>query len=62
MAAKMKSKPYRKNSRPDFDELRTLIMWWALRVKLACNYGSFSKILLSSADRPIVEDSHKDTF
>jgi type I restriction enzyme S subunit len=62
MAAKMKGKPHRKNSRPDFDELRVPIMWWALRVKLACNYGGFARILMASKDRTIVEDSHKDTF
>jgi len=37
MAAKMKSKPYRQGSRPDFDFRRVQIMWWCLRVKLACN-------------------------
>jgi type I restriction enzyme S subunit len=62
MSAKMKVKPHRDNSRPDFDELRIEIMWWALRVKLACNYRAFSKILRASGERPIVEESHKDTF
>jgi ribA/ribD-fused uncharacterized protein len=62
MAAKMKGKPHRKNSRLDFDELRIPIMWWALRVKLACNHRSFSRILLASKDLPIVEDSHKDAY
>lgn len=62
MAAKMKSKPHRKNSRPDFDQLRVPIMFWTLRVKLACNLQSFSSVLLASGDRPIVEDSHKDAF
>lgn len=62
MAAKMKSKPHRKNSRPDFDELRVAIMWWTLRVKLACNLRAFSQALLASGEAPIVEDSHKDQF
>jgi ribA/ribD-fused uncharacterized protein len=62
MAAKMKSKPHRQNSRPDFDELRVVIMWWALRVKLACNLEKFSQVLLGSHELPIVEDSHKDQF
>jgi predicted NAD-dependent protein-ADP-ribosyltransferase YbiA (DUF1768 family) len=62
MAAKMKSKPHRQNSRPDFDELRVSIMWWSLRVKLACNWFEFSQQLLASGELPIVEDSHKDTF
>src|SRR5262249_40268210 len=42
--------------------LRVQIMWWALRVKLACNYKAFSHILRASKTRAIVEDSHKDTF
>ena len=62
MAAKMKSKPHRSDSRPDFDELRILVMWWTLRVKLACNFRAFSQVLLASNDLPIVEDSHKDAF
>ena len=62
MAAKMKGKPYRSQSRPDFDALRVPIMWWALRVKLACNFKSFGSMLRASRDLPIVEDSHKDTF
>lgn len=62
MAAKMKGKPHRKNSRPDFDELRVEIMWWALRAKLACNLPKFSHVLLASRNMPIVEDSHKDQF
>jgi len=62
MAAKMKGKPHRKDSRPDFDELRVPIMWWCLRVKLACHYLSFSRVLVASGERAIVEDSHKDTF
>lgn len=62
MAAKMKGKPHRKNSRPDFDALRVPIMWWALRVKLAYHPRTFGRLLLDSGDRPIVEDSHKDTF
>jgi ribA/ribD-fused uncharacterized protein len=62
MAAKMKGKPHRNNSRPDFDALRVPIMWWALRVKRACNYRAFARILRASQDRPIVEDSHKDSF
>ncbi|MBY0458422.1 MAG: NADAR family protein [Gemmataceae bacterium] len=62
MAAKMKGKPHRKDSRPDFDALRVPIMWWALRVKLACNVNAFSRVLLASGEQAIVEDSHKDTF
>jgi len=62
MAAKMKSKPHRAQSRSDFDELRVPIMWWALRVKLACNPSTFGRLLTSTSGLAIVEDSHKDTY
>jgi ribA/ribD-fused uncharacterized protein len=62
MAAKMKSKPHRPEARPDFDALRVPIMWWSLRVKLACNPVTFAGLLTSTAGRVIVEDSHKDAY
>jgi ribA/ribD-fused uncharacterized protein len=62
MAAKMKAKPHRRVSRPDFDTLRVPIMWWSLRVKLACNPEAFPRLLASTAGVPIVEDSHKDAY
>src|ERR1700742_4109644 len=62
MAAKMKGKPHRSNSRPDFNANRVRIMWWSLRVKLACNPSRFSQLLTSTGGRPIVEDSHKDAY
>ncbi len=62
MAAKMKSKPHRNNSRQDWDEIRYKIMRWCLRVKLAQNYNEFSKLLISTYDKPIVEQSRKDDY
>jgi ribA/ribD-fused uncharacterized protein len=62
MAAKMKSKPHRHEARPDFDALRAPIMWWSLRVKLACNPVTFGGLLTSTIGRLIVEDSHGDTY
>ena len=62
MTAKMKSKPYRQNSRPDWYQVRVKIMRWCLRVKLAQNWGAFSKLLLETGYRPIVEQSWKDDF
>lgn len=62
MTAKMKSKPYRHESRPDWDSVRVKIMRWCLRVKLAQNWASFSNLLLETGDRPIVEQSRKDDF
>src|ERR1700737_685131 len=58
MGAKMKAKLHRRNSRPDFDALRVPIMWWSLRVKLACKPSTFAPLLLATDRRPIVEDSH----
>jgi type I restriction enzyme S subunit len=62
MTAKMRSKPFRKQSRPDWDSVRVKIMRWCLRVKLAQNWLSFSNLLLATGDRPIVEQSRKDDF
>ena len=62
MTAKMRSKPYRKDSRPDWDQVRVRIMRWSLRMKLANNWNTFSALLLKSGDRPIVEESRKDDF
>jgi len=62
MTAKMKSKPYRHDSRPDWDQVRVKIMRWCLRVKLAQNWRAFSELLLETGDRPIVEESRKDAF
>jgi len=62
MTAKMKSKPYRQNSRPDWDLVRYKIMRWCLRVKLVQNYDEFGRLLLATRDRPIVEQSRKDDY
>ena len=62
MTAKMVGKPFRDNSRPDWERVRTKIMRWCLRVKLAQNFERFSSLLLATGDRPIVEQSRKDDF
>src|SRR5581483_637496 len=62
MTAKMKSKPHRKDSRPDWDRVRVKVMRWCLRVKLAQNWAKFSELLLRTGDRPIVEESRRDEF
>lgn len=62
MSAKMKSKPYRKQSREDWDQVRAKIMRWCLRVKLAQNHKEFGRLLLATRDRPIVEQSSKDAY
>ncbi len=62
MTAKMVSKPHRKNSRPDWDAVRVQIMHWCLRVKLVQHWEKFGELLLSTGDRPIVEESRRDSF
>ncbi|WP_084194551.1 NADAR family protein [Insolitispirillum peregrinum] len=62
MTAKMKSKPHRRETRPDWSLVRVPIMKWCLRVKLAQNWKRFSELLLSTGDVPIVEDSRTDSF
>jgi ribA/ribD-fused uncharacterized protein len=62
MTAKMKSKPHRKDSRQDWDEVRHKVMRWCLRMKLAQNYEEFGRLLLATCDQPIVEQSRKDDF
>jgi len=62
MTAKMKSKPHRKKTRPDWFNVRVNIMRWCLRVKLAQNWKKFGSLLISTGDRPIVEESKKDDF
>jgi putative DNA methylase len=62
MTAKMKSKPHRSKTRMDWDAVRTRVMRWCLRVKLAQNWLTFRELLLATGDRPIVEESKKDDF
>jgi len=62
MTAKMKSKPFRSDSRPDWDHVRVSVMRWCLRVKLAQHWIKFGTLLQETNERPIVEDSHKDNF
>ena len=62
MTAKIKSKPYRSDSRPDWDQVKVTIMRWCIRIKLVHNWERFSALLLDTGDRPIVEESRKDSF
>lgn len=60
MSAKMKAKHNRDTeTRPDFDQISDGLMWWTLRVKLACNPVKFAALLRESKDLPIVEVSSK---
>jgi ribA/ribD-fused uncharacterized protein len=62
MTAKMRSKPYRDQSRPDWDQVRVPIMRWCLRAKLVQNWEKFRSLLMTTGDKPIVEDSRRDDF
>ena len=62
MTAKMVSKPYRNQTRLDWDDIRVGVMRWCLRVKLAQNWNEFTRVILSTKDLPIVEFSRKDPF
>lgn len=62
MIAKMKSRAHMGDSRSDFDALRVPIMWWSLRVKLACNAPNFAPLLLATQERAIVEQSPRDAY
>ena len=62
MTAKMVSKPYRNQTRHDWEYVRIGIMRWCLRVKLAQNWNAFSSVILSTKDLPIVEYSRRDSF
>ncbi len=62
MTAKMRSKPYREESRADWERVRVPIMKWCLRVKLIYNWQRFSELLLATGEKAIVEDSRKDQF
>lgn len=62
MTAKMKGKPFRNDTRSDWNEVRFKIMRWCLRVKLSQHYREFGRLLLATRDRPIVEQSRKDNY
>ena len=62
MTAKMKSRRYLIETRKDWEKVRVKVMRWCLQVKLAQNWNSFSSLLFSTGDKPIVEESRKDNF
>ena len=62
MTAKIISKREREKCRPDWDSVRVTVMKWCLRVKLIQNWDSFTEILESTGNVPIVEVSNKDVF
>lgn len=62
MSSKMVTKPYRAQSRPDWDDIRVEAMRWTVRAKLAQNWAKFRGLLLATEQKPIIEKSNKDDF
>lgn len=62
MAAKMRSKPHRSESREDWPRIRVRVMRWVLRVKLAQHMDGFGSVLRATGDSSIVERSAKDRY
>ena len=63
LLSKNVSKPHRKDkTRSDWEKVQVEVMWWCLRVKLLQNWDEFGGLLWMSGQRPIVEESRKDTF
>lgn len=60
MTAKMISKKHLKYTRQDWEKVRFKVMRWCLEVKLSQNWEKFSKVLLETGDKAIVELSTKD--
>jgi len=62
MTAKMRGKPHRDLTRSDWETARVPIMRWTIRAKLAFNFYDFSRLLLETGEKPIVEESRRDPF
>jgi len=60
MTAKMISRKHKDKTRPDWEDVKINIMRWALKVKLSQNWDLFSKVLLQTKNKPIVEYTRKD--
>lgn len=62
MAAKMRNKPYRQETRDDWNAVRVKIMRWCLRVKLSQNLDTFGDLLLRTGNHDIVEKKRATDF
>lgn len=62
MSAKMKAKGHIALTRTDWNLIRSSVMYWALKVKLANNFLEFGKILEATSTKDIVELSRTDKF
>lgn len=62
MTAKMISKKYLPYSRQDWDLIKLKVMRWVMEIKLSQHWNKLAPILEQTANKPIVELSHKDQF
>lgn len=60
MTAKMISRKYNHLTRSDWERVKIKVMRWCLEVKLSQNWDLFSKVLIDTKNKPIVEFSRKD--
>lgn len=63
IAAKMKAKKYNAQSRTDWEDIKSEVMYWCLKIKLLQNRDFFEGSLTKSIPKSIVEISTKgDTY
>lgn len=62
MTAKMRSKPFRADTRKDWLRVRVRVMKWCITCKLVQNWTKFSSLLQETGTAPIVEQSRSDMF
>lgn len=62
MAAKFVAKAHNKKTRPDWMEVRVLLMMWCVLAKLRCNPTSFKAVLDETDGMIVIEKSFKDDF
>lgn len=62
MAAKYKARSYHNIIRSDWEDVKLDIMYWCLKLKLFSNWDTFSKLLIETGSKFIVEESNVDNF
>ena len=62
MAAKFVAKRHKAQSRADWNRHRVSIMRWCLQLKLAFHWHEIGRLLESTQNKNIVEESTKDAF
>ncbi|MFO7829778.1 MAG: NADAR family protein [Bacteroidales bacterium] len=62
MSAKMVGRKYLQKTRPDWEDVKTDVMGWCIRVKLAQHFIRFGALLAITYPKDIVELSAKDGF